>query len=347
MRCTLCTYLLSLFTYTQLNPGQEEEEEMEALPTALYRRCANIKSRKNPDVQCPLSASHGDYCFRHHKNPRPYRPRSLSQEEPTTPTHVAAVRKIQRAWRLLSPLLRFTHQGPAANDRSLSSNSTELYSLDPVAEIPATYLFSFADARKAIWIFDIRTLSHSLGAGHPQENPYTREQLTDAAMSALHKRIAWLRSRKYQIQHVNTDVLTPEQLWNQKVLDVFLKIEALGYYASCDWFHEMSAYSHEYFYRRLFDLWNYRLGLTPTQKEAVVPGHLRGGGQRLFRTPPEDLAPKERVWWQRTNLDLIDAFVSRAAEKDSRKLGAMYVLMGLVQVSREAARALPWVTAVI
>jgi hypothetical protein len=258
-----------------------------------------------------------------------------------------AVRKIQRAWRLHSPLLRFTQQGPAANDRALANNTTELYSLGPIDEIPATYLFSFPDSRKAIWLFDIRTLSHSLGAGHPQENPYTRESLSQGAMESLHRRISWLRKRKYQIQHVNTDVLTPEQLWNQKVLDVFLKIEALGYYASCDWFHEMSAYSHEYFYRRLFDLWNYRLGLTPAQKEQVVPGHLRGGAQRLFRTPPEDLAPKERAWWQRTNLEIIDAFVTRAADKEFRKLGAVYVLMGLVQVSREAARALPWVTAAL
>ena len=33
------------------------------------RVCANIRSRKHPDVQCIYTASHGDFCTRHYKNP--------------------------------------------------------------------------------------------------------------------------------------------------------------------------------------------------------------------------------------------------------------------------------------
>ena len=333
-----------------INPGLEEEEAMIAAPS--FRRCANSKSRKNPDVQCPLSATHGDYCHMHYKKPRPFRVRNVTETDALAAllpskggdsAPASAARKIQAAWRAAAPLLRFSSQGPAANDIRLATNDTELYTLDPTHKIQSLYLFSFADSHKTVWAFDIRTLSHSMATGFPQQNPYTREGLPAAVLARLHRRIEWLRARKYQILHIEKDELTPEQAWNQRVLDVFLKIEALGYYVSNRWFHELTVPQHKAYYIRLYELWEWRLGLTPTQKEAVVPGHLAAGPARLFRFPPDSLPSKERVWWERTTLGLIEAFITRAVDRENRKLGALYVLMGLVQVSREAARGLPWV----
>ena len=57
-----------------------------------------------------------------------------------------------------------------------------------------------------------------------------------------------------------------------------------------------------------------------------------------------DVIDKGRAWWEKQNLNLISSFVTRAQDKENKKLGAMYVLMALVQVSSTAARALPWVT---
>jgi hypothetical protein len=255
-----------------------------------------------------------------------------------------AARLLQKAWRQQAPLLRFRTQGPAANALDLATNDTELYSLEPLHTIPQPYLFTFSDGRRTIWAFDIRTLSHSMASGFPQHNPYTRERLPEAALNHLYARIEWLRRRKYQILHLSTDDLTEAQIWRQKVLDIFLKIEALGYYASNQWFHALSLHHHEQFYRRLFVLWEWRLGLSISQKELIVPG--QGGGilsHRLFRYPVDDLPQKDKAWWERHNLALIEAFVSRSPDKEQRKLGALYVLMALVQVSREAAYALPWV----
>jgi hypothetical protein len=123
-----------------------------------------------------------------------------------------------------------------------------------------------------------------------------------------------------------------------------LKIEALGYYVSCDWFQELSLEQHIVMYGRLFTLWHVRLGLTPQEKSTIVPGHETGPlAGRLFKFTPDRVPHKERVWWEKHNLALIETFVTRAENKEHRKLGALYFLMGLVQVSRPAARALPWV----
>ena len=335
-----------------LNPGPpfEVEEEMEPLASlaCVSRRCHNVKSQKNPDVQCPLAATTGDYCFRHYKNPRPFKLRILTDDSPPS-KGVAAVR-LQRFWRRLVPLRRWKSQGPAANDRTLSMNDTELYSFDPLSSIPSLYFISFADSHKTIWSFDLRTLAHSIGVGLQTINPYTRDTLSQATQEFIHHRIAWLRQRGYQVRHIAEDILTPEQIWNQRVLDVFLKIEALGYYASCDWFHALRVFDHAYLYRKLLDLWVWRLELTEAQQEEIVPGW-RGGGTNhilpLFPFGPDANLEKSRAWWQRTNLGILEALVSRAPGREQQKLGAMYILMGLVQVSRTAAVALPWVVELV
>lgn len=351
----LTTYLCCRI---RLNPGIEEQEEMDLLSSATtapaarlsskeFRRCASIKSRKNPDTQCPYAAIQADYCARHSKNPHPFRPRLPTLEEPVSPRSsmesVKAARLLQRLWRQQAPRLRFRNQGPAANALELATNESELYSLDCLASIPQPYLFTFSDDHKTIWAFDIRTLSHSMASGYPQQNPYTREKLPAPALQRLHARIEWLRRRKYQIFHLCSEELTEEQVWKQKVLDIFLKIEALGYYASNQWFHALSLWQQEEFYKKLFTLWEWRLGLTISEKERIVPG--QGGvlGHRLFRYPANELPRKEKGWWEKHNLGVIEALVSRSPDKEQRKLGALYVLMALVQVSREAAYALPWV----
>jgi hypothetical protein len=213
--------------------------------------------------------------------------------------------------------------------------------MDPITSIPLVYFFSVADSRKVIWAFDIRSLLHMLSAATDTslQNPYSREPFTPAATTALHRRIKWLRDRKYNILYLPTDVLTEEQIWNQRVLDTFLKIEALGYYANPEWFHDLGPFQHLVFYAKLLSLWEWRLGLAAAEKEVIVPGHVG-----LFRhVPTTALLTHSRGWWARGNLAIIDAFIGRAADVEHQKLGALYVLMALVQASPTAAAALPWV----
>ena len=339
----------------RLNPGhyQEEEEDMEAavaLQRTEFRQCCNQKSRGNPDVQCPFAATQGDYCGRHFKHPRPFKPLEPGEDESPRPDpseeEIAAAKRIQKIWQRAAPLLRFWGQGPAANALDLAMNSTELCSMDPLETIPPVYFFSLADSRKTIWGFDIRSLLHMLqkAGANSIQNPYSREPFSEATMTALHRRIRWLRDRKYNILYQTSDVLTEEQIWNQKVLDTFLKIEALGYYANAEWFHAMHPLHHVAFYTRLLNLWDWQLGLSLAEKEVIVPGHSSAGSQRLFRIPPgPELLLRDRGWWSRSNLALIDSFIGRATDIENQKLGALYVLMALVQVSRPAAEALPWV----
>lgn len=302
----------------------------------------NIKSRKNPDTQCPLSAIQGEYCSRHTKNPRPFRSSKKAEiHKVTTRSEVAAARRIQKFWRIMRPLYMFKTQGPAIHCKRVATNQTELYTLDPIEDISPLYFISVSDARKCIWAFDIRSIVTTMASGAALHNPYTRDLYTEHAKERIHNRIEWLRSRKYQIRYVTTDVFTPAQIWNHKVLDAFLKIEALGYYVSCDWYTSFRLHDHILFYKRLFTLWEWRLGLTRLQKEHIIPGYMTEPNQ-LFRFDPTEVPPKSLHWWERTNLALIERFLTSAADKEQNKLGAMYVLMAMTHVSSDAAEAMPW-----
>jgi hypothetical protein len=179
-----------------------------------------------------------------------------------------------------------------------------------------------------------------MATGFPSQNPYTRGSFTELSMKRIHSRIAWLRRRKYHILHINTDILTEEQCWNQRVLDAILKIEALGYYVSCEWFTKLSKEEHKLFYSELYSIWNWRLNLSRAEKESIVPGHdLR---PPVFRFLPNDQPQKSFSWWEKYTLSIVEAFITRSPEKEQKKLGALYILMALVKVSKAAAESLPW-----
>jgi len=306
------------------------------------RKCQNIKSRKHKNAPCTSAATHGDFCSRHCKNPIRFQSQkpSVFLNRILTRSEHQAVLKIQNFWMKSAAFKRFQRQGPAANLHSISQNTTEVYTLEPIETIPSVFFFSYADELKSIWSFDIRSLSHLLAEGSQPQNPYTRQIITPRTLQKIHARILWLRKRKYPILHETGENMTHEQIWNQKVLDVFFKMDELGYRASCRWFEMMDDDDHVIFYSRLYRLWTHQLGLTQEEKERILPGMTK-----IFKQTPDKaiLSNHDLQWWRRNNLNIILQFLTRGTTKSQQGLGALYILMGIVQVIPEAAEAYPWI----
>ncbi len=340
--CQFPFYILYLISRTWNREVDSMEETTAENP---FRKCANVKSKRHPDVQCSNIAIDGDFCAKHCKRPHRYVASPELRFTYTTRQYTLSARAIQKWWRLHHALSSVRKQGPSVFVRSLSQNETEVYSMEPIQRIPKLYFFSYKDTHNHIWAFDIRSLSHALNEGRGLTNPYTREAFPQPSMQKVRERIAFLRKRKYPILYLSSsDTLTPEQIWNQKVLDVFMKLEALGYSAACAWFTNLSLEDHHDFYRGMYELWDWRLGISSLEKESIVPSHGRGQ-QRLFRGMPDFVIRENHnlKWWQKQNLNLIVNLITRSVDKTRQALGATYVLMGLVQVSEEAAEAYPWV----
>jgi hypothetical protein len=216
--------------------------------------------------------------------------------------------------------------------------------MEPISQIPQVFFFSYADSKKMLWGFDIRSLLQMLSQGQTLTNPYTREPLPEKVIARFRRRLNWLRARKYALLYGLEEVITPEQEWNHRVLDIFMKIESLGYLLSTSWFQEFELIEHKRFYRALYQLWYWRLGLTNPQRDEICPGHQTNAG-RLFRQHPDEAerVHKEVKWWKKQNLAIINSLISKGTSKSNKGLGALYVVMGLVSVCDQASEAYPWI----
>lgn len=239
--------------------------------------------------------------------------------------------------------MRRSH-GPAVHLRSVSSNDTEFYSLDTISKIPRQYFFSYLDSKGICWSFDIRSLNHLLLQDTGLKNPYTREEIPEIVMKKIKHRIHLLSVQKLPLFYNIKENLTQKQLWDQRVLEIFLKMDTVGYRASTQWFEKLTLLQHERFYKAMFLLWTVRIGLTPSEKQAIIPG-FNSSTTRLFQYTPDQLQSKnyDLVWWKKQNLELIRKFISSAEEKSKQGLGALYILMGLNTVVPEVGDAYPWI----
>ena len=94
------------------------------------------------------------------------------------------------------------------------------------------------------------------------------------------------------------------------------------------------------FIRELVDIWQYRAPLTKEVKCAICPPT----GNPFIRLPNynilhtlENLDDVRKII-----LDILEKFVMSGIDKDSKCLGAYYVLGAITLVNNDAATSLPW-----
>jgi hypothetical protein len=206
------------------------------------------------------------------------------------------------------------------------------------------YRWSYVDYRKHLWLFDIRSLSMTRAQDSQESllNPYTREPIDEKWAKHYQERCAWLRSKKYCLVHTFDTEMTPEQLWHQKILDVTMKYDVLGYHTCLNWFEELNPYRLILFYQELFELWYYRLNLSNEVKELVVPNWMKAD-KMLFKWSPAEIQFRtEKRWLQKVILELLDRLVSSAQLKEHKILGALYGMTAFAIISPRVRQHYPW-----
>ena len=308
------------------------------------RLCQNVKSRKFPNVQCSFSATHNEFCHRHYKNPLRFISKKTECDHVHTRKEHAVAAKIQAFWKRTFPLYKAYIRGPSFYVKECSQNDTEIYSLECISKIPEIYYFSFVDSKNSCWTFDLRSLNHLLMEDIRLRNPYTREEFSEKNLEKVKDQISKLTAQKLPIFYPVKENLNSKQLWNEKVLNTFIKLDGLGYRASPQWFESMNFLEHERFYKYMYVLWTFRLGLTPQEKQAIVPGCM-AHQTRLFRWTPDQVqgGRYDLQWWRKQNLEIIRRIIDTSEDKTKRALGALYIIIGFTSVSKSATEAYPWV----
>ena len=287
------------------------------------RKCANIKSRRQPDQKCSEEAKYGEFCSKHIK--RPIRFPLLKNYDPSlTRTNMDMLVRLQRKFRFRNGLRRSRQQGPAATFLELSDNETEVSTLEALSTIPILYRFSFADSQKHIYTFDIRTLYQLIErSGYTITNPYNRELIGKTVVDKLIERINFLRKRKFCLLIVSDIDLTDEQLIHQRVVDVCLKYDFLGFYTSPEWFENLDLRCLKEIYINLYNMFILR----PVADSATLDSIYKRRSEDLFDLRIHGINNrKDKKVLQTAILNAFEKLVTTSPKKENRCLGATYSL---------------------
>ena len=133
--------------------------------------------------------------------------------------------------------------------------------------------------------------------------------------------------------------LTEEQKFNQRVLDIFQKINKLGHYSHLEWFTNLSSKKLKVWYKEAEDIFNYRAQLSNSDKKKIVPDG------KAFKTRVSDvykIPDYNKKKLQLLVLNEIENLISSGISESDKYTGSLYVLTAFTIVSTQAAIALPW-----
>ena len=242
---------------------------------------------------------------------------------------------IQTTYR--SYLLAKLHklQGEASSDLSKCVNQEDVNSLDPLVDIPKNLLFTYQCDDLSHYGFDIRTIRTILQ--FDKLNPYTRIPLSEKVISRANTMLKLLHILGIDTTDEPSEQFSEELSIKRRVVKVFHDMDQLDQYTDPDWFLNLSVSKLISFYKEAEDVWNYRLNLTQEVKKAIVPPD----GKVFNHTVKAVACLKSKKQLQQICLDFIEKLIYSAENRADRVNGCIYVLLGLVIVSRNAAQALP------
>ena len=249
---------------------------------------------------------------------------------------------IQRVWRKNLFKTYNKLRGPAKFNRALCVNETDFSSMEPLKEIPFNQFFSYTDVDGKIYGFDIVSLYNLLDDEDLKDfNPYNRNPIPNKSKINF-KRL--LSISKIMGENLNMNLVVEEEttdpvkLIETRTINIFREIDNLGNYTNPIWFTQLNQRQVVKFLQELRDIWVYRAHLDNTTMAEICPPN--GNPFDILDMNMILNMPLYNI--KIITLIVIDQFVKNGIDRDSRILGANYVLCALTLVSTEAAAALPW-----
>ena len=232
--------------------------------------------------------------------------------------------------------------GPALKNRNLCVNVTDCCSMEDLGDIPRFNFFSFKDHDGLIYGFDMASISQLIKNTGDKElkNPYNCKKFNEQALTNYLSIINLAPIYKIKLNLEVDDSLSnlgEAKKTELRVLKLFQAIDALGNYSQQKWFMDLDLSKLNKLMHELLDVWTYRAQLTEETKKAVCPPL-----GNPFTTYSHHSCNKNLDKLRNNVLDTLEKFVNTGINKDSKCLGASYVLGCLTLVNSNAASSLPW-----
>ena len=251
--------------------------------------------------------------------------------------------KIQKIFRGYLVAKYKTLHGPAIMERKMCTNSNDFVTMEPLEEVNFHQFISYKDIDGFVYGFDITSLHNLfLKSGDEIKNPYNRNLIPDFVFKNIRGLIRLGRILKIEINlnfEDDTKKVSNEKAIELKALTLFQQIDSLGNYSNANWFLSLNRNQLIKFNRELMDIWQYRAHLPTDVKRNICPPN----GNPFISLSIQYVNTEQNLWnVRKVLLDIIDKFVNSGVDKDSKALGAYYVLGALTLVNSEAATSLPW-----
>ena len=223
-------------------------------------------------------------------------------------------------------------------NRLKCKNTEDFYTLESVLTMSSEYYYSLSDDNNK-YGFDIRSLNKWFE--NNQTNPYTTNELSFNVIKNVKDYYEKVRNKLHDFKK---DVLSTEQEFNNYVVNIFQNMNLLGNYTYHEWFTQLSHIELINLYVSCEDIWNYRAQLTAQKKSEIVKDGT------AFKIPIQlikSLPSNKKRYLELLLLNDFDKITKEGISEDDRKLGVHLILTGLVEVSPEAAQALPHLIQII
>ena len=249
--------------------------------------------------------------------------------------------KIQRIYKGYLQRCYNKSHGPGFPVRNICNNATDFYTMDDISSIPLLQFFSYRDIDGFVYGFDILSLYNLiLNNGVDVKNPYNRNELPTDIINKIRYKIRLSRVLKIPIKiNIETNnAITGQKRLELRVLSLFQEIDSLGNYSNPSWFTSLDRSNTIKYLRELLDIWCFRAELSNEVKRMICPP----SGDPTQNTNVNLIYNMSNASLQRFVLSVMENLVKNGINRESKSLGAYYVLAGLTLVNSEAAEAIPW-----
>ncbi len=213
-------------------------------------------------------------------------------------------------------------------------NDTDILTFGDKYDIPKIFFSVLVDPETGFrYGYDLRTVLEILKQDVPM-CPYTGRKFTDDEQKEM---VFKIRKANFMGINLGMDVIEfdENQRIEMKMKDVFHMFNMLDNYTNYKWFKNLSLGQLCDLYFKSEDIWNYRIHMDNETRQKIIIGP----AFRLNRSYIMNIGSKPKL--QEIILDEYARFATEGVNREEKKLGVMLMLTGLVEVSGDAADALP------
>jgi hypothetical protein len=224
--------------------------------------------------------------------------------------------------------------------KTLVNNESDFLTFTPINDLNNTEIYIYKDPDNFTWGFHIQSICELVK--YSNINPYNTKEIPLEIIKEIKEYIEYeqeLETVGKLIEKKEIEVILPKTEWDYIKIDcieIFQIMDNLDQYTKCDWFLSLQKEQLRILYKNIEDIWNYRTGLTPTEKNRYV----KGG--KLFTTPFQTVKTLNRYSCMKLLLADFRKLVTEGETRGERVTGAMWILTALTLVSEDAREAFPW-----